>query len=208
MTSGSAVKRDQHREQTVAAVRQAREAADRRGRLLRIAATVLGVLVAAGLITAGLLSARPTQQVATRVAPDFTLPGSDGSSVTLSALRGKPVLLYFSEGAGCDACLVQMQKIEQDPAFAARGVTVVPIVMNTAAQINADRQRLEVRSAFYLDDGTVSKEYDVLGKGMHAGLPGHGFVLVNPAGQQVWAAEYPSMWLAPDQLLKEVSSRL
>ncbi|BDO42278.1 redoxin domain-containing protein [Cellulomonas sp. NTE-D12] len=208
MTSGSAVKRDQHREQAVAAVRQAREDAARRGRLLRIAATVLGVLVAAGLITAGLLSARPTQQVVTRAAPDFTLPGSDGSSVTLSALRGKPVLLYFSEGAGCDACLVQMQTIEQDPAFATKGVTVVPIVMNTAAQINADRQRLGVRSAFYLDDGTVSKEYDVLGKGMHAGLPGHGFVLVNPAGQQVWAAEYPSMWLAPDQLLKEVGSRL
>lgn len=48
----------------------------------------------------------------------------------------------------------------------------------------------------------------MLGKGMHAGLPGHGFVLVTPAGQQVWAAEYPSMWFAPDQLLKEVTSYL
>ena len=208
MTSGSAVKRDQHREEAVAAARKTHEDAARRRRLIRVAASILGVLVVAGVITAGLLSARPTQQVAVRTAPDFTLPGSDGSSVTLSALRGKPVLLYFSEGAGCDACLVQMQKIEQDPAFATAGITILPIVMNTADQINADRQRLEVKSAFYLDNGTVSKEYDVLGKGMHAGLPGHGFVLVNPAGQQVWAAEYPSMWLAPDQLLKEVTSRL
>ncbi|HEY3546572.1 MAG TPA: hypothetical protein VGK17_10825 [Propionicimonas sp.] len=56
--------------------------------------------------------------------------------------------------------------------------------------------------------GHVSKAYDVLGKGMHAGLPGHGFVLVNAAGQQVWSAEYPSMYLAPDVLLKEVISRL
>ena len=28
-------------------------------------------------------------------APDFTLPADDGSQVTLSALRGKPVVLFF-----------------------------------------------------------------------------------------------------------------
>ena len=28
-------------------------------------------------------------------APDFTLPADDGSRVTLSALRGKPVVLFF-----------------------------------------------------------------------------------------------------------------
>ena len=208
MTSGSAVKRDQHRQEVVAAALKARVAAERRHRITRIAAWVVGVLVVAGLVTAGLLSARPTQDVATRMAPDFTLTATDGKSVTLSALRGKPVLLYFSEGAGCDACLVQMQKIEQDPAFATAGITILPIVMNTADQINPDRERIGVKSAFYLDDGKVSKAYDVLGKGMHAGLPGHGFVLINTAGKQVWSAEYPSMYLAPDALLKEVTSRL
>jgi len=28
-------------------------------------------------------------------APDFTLPNQDGEPVTLSSLRGKPVVLYF-----------------------------------------------------------------------------------------------------------------
>jgi len=28
-------------------------------------------------------------------APDFTLTADDGSNVTLSALRGKPVVLFF-----------------------------------------------------------------------------------------------------------------
>ena len=28
-------------------------------------------------------------------APDFTLAADDGTSVTLSALRGKPVVLFF-----------------------------------------------------------------------------------------------------------------
>ena len=28
-------------------------------------------------------------------APDFTLPADDGTKITLSALRGSPVVLYF-----------------------------------------------------------------------------------------------------------------
>jgi peroxiredoxin Q/BCP len=30
-----------------------------------------------------------------QLAPDFTLPADDGSKVTLSALRGKQVVLFF-----------------------------------------------------------------------------------------------------------------
>jgi len=30
--------------------------------------------------------------------PDFTLPNQDGEPVTLSSLRGKPVVLYLSQG--------------------------------------------------------------------------------------------------------------
>ena len=38
------------------------------------------------------------------MAPDFTLHAQDGNAVTLSALRGRPVLLYFyprDETPGC-----------------------------------------------------------------------------------------------------------
>ena len=45
-----------------------------------------------------LTSRQQTSSVA-RVAPDFTLTNTSGASVTLSALRGKNVLLYFKEGA-------------------------------------------------------------------------------------------------------------
>lgn len=36
----------------------------------------------------------------------------------------------------------------------------------------------------------------------------HGFVLIDPAGAQLWQGEYPSMWLDPDNLLREATSRL
>lgn len=196
MTSGSSTRKARERE-----VAEARAVAAVRRRRLTVLATLVVALVAVAVVTAGLLSARPRQSDAVRVAPDFTLPASDGSQVTLSDLRGRPVLLYFSEGAGCDACLVQMTKIEADPGFADAGITVVPIVMNTAEEINADRERLDVTSPFLLDDGTVSQEYGTLGTGMHAGLPGHGFVLVDAQGNQVWSGDYPSMWVDPADLL-------
>jgi hypothetical protein len=65
-----------------------------------------------------------------------------------------------------------------------------------------------VTTPFLLDDGTVSRAYGTLGKGMHAGLPGHSFVLIDANGIQRWYGEYPSMWLAPSDLLKEIRTRL
>ena len=208
MTSGSATKRAKELQETLHQVQSVQDAARRRHRLIVGGIWTVAVLVVVGLITAALLSARPQESTASRVAPDFTLANSDGGSVTLSALRGHPVLLYFSEGAGCDACIVQQAKIEADPGFAAAGITELPIVMNTADQINADRQRLGAKSPFLLDDGTVSKEYGTLGTGMHAGLPGHGFVLVDANGNQVWKGDYPSMWIDPAQLLSLVRAHL
>lgn len=40
-------------------------------------------------------------------APDFTLPDQDGSEVTLSELRGRPVVLYFFPKADTPGCTAQ-----------------------------------------------------------------------------------------------------
>jgi len=50
-------------------------------------------------------------------APDFTLPADDGSTVTLTALRGSPVVLYFyprDDTPGCtkEACALRDRKTE------------------------------------------------------------------------------------------------
>jgi len=41
------------------------------------------------------------------IAPDFTLPSSDGGSVSLSGLRGKPVVLYFYPKDDTSGCTTQ-----------------------------------------------------------------------------------------------------
>jgi len=59
-----------------------------------------------------------------------------------------------------------------------------------------------------LDGGAVSKAYGTIGTGMHANLPGHGFVLIDAKGVQRWYGNYPSMWITPQALLDEVLKRL
>lgn len=208
MTSGSATKRAKERQEALESVRADQHAQQQRRRLLIGGAWGVVALLVVGLIAAALWSARPQTSDATRVAPDFTLSDSEGGSVTLSDLRGAPVLLYFNEGAGCDACIQQQTQIEAEPGFEQAGITVLPIVMNTAEQINADRERLGATTPFLLDDGTVSEEYGTLGTGMHEGLPGHGFVLIDADGNQVWQGDYPSMWIEPSELLDIVKNEL
>lgn len=168
-----------------------------------------GALAVLAVIAGMLITSQTTSAATSRPAPDFTLSTTSDTTISLSALRGRPVLLYFNEGAGCGACIMQMTEIEKQKAdFEALGVTVLPIVMNTKADIAADMARYGATTPFLLDDGTVSKAYGTLGKGMHAELPGHSFVLIDADGVQRWYGEYPSMWLAPGDLLTEVRRHL
>ena len=193
--------------EAVARTEAARQAQTRKRRRTLIGAAA--TLSIAAVIGAGMLTSRPTDTTTVRTAPDFTLTTTAGQQVHLADYRGKNVILYFSEGAGCQSCLMQMGQIEkQRAAFDKAGFTVLPIVMNTRDQITADMAANGVATPFLLDDGTVSAAYGTLGKGMHAGLPGHSFVLIDAQGQQRWYGEYPSMWLAPDQLLAQATSHL
>ena len=171
----------------------------------------MGLVLVAGIITAGLLSSKPQDQTAgtPTPAPTFTLTDTTGDRVDLAGFRGRNVILYFSEGAGCQSCLLQMAQIENKQAeFDAANITVLPIVMNTKDQITADMAANNVQTPFLLDDGTVSTEYGTIGRGMHAGLPGHSFVVIDTNGMQRWYGEYPSMWLEPADLLAKAQAAL
>ena len=197
--------RTERRERADAVLAQSNRAEQRMRRI------IWGVVLVAlaGIVTAMLLTSQPQSSSQIRTAPDFSLTDTSGVEHTLADHRGENVLLYFNEGAGCQSCIVQMGEIEkQAKAFAAEDITVLPIVMNSREQILADMELNGVKTPFLLDDGTVSDAYGTLGKGMHAGLPGHSFVLIDGEGQQRWYGEYPSMWLEPTALLDKVRNRL
>lgn len=182
-----------------------RLARHRRTRRLVTIAVTIAVLA---LVALALAKAVPTSGSSATAAPNFSLKTTAGTTVSLSDYRGKPVLLYFNEGAGCAACTVQMAQIERDAAFQASGIAVLPIVMNAAAEITPDLQQYGVKTPYLLDDGSASKAYGALGTGMHEGLPGHGFVLVDKDGVKRWFGNYPSMFVSPADLLSQVRAHL
>jgi peroxiredoxin len=207
MTSKTATRRDDaHRRELLAATRRGQA---RRGRRRHLLLWAVGLVAVAAVLAAMMASSRPSSSAAARPAPDFTLTDTAGRPVHLADFRGHNVVLYFSEGAGCGSCLQQMATIEKDPAaFTQADVTVLPIVMNTRDQISRDMATYGVATPFLLDDGTVSKAYGVLGKGMHPGLPGHSFVLIDATGAQRWYGEYPSMFVSAPDLLTQVRQHL
>ena len=63
-----------------------------------------------------------------QAAPDFTLPDQDGADVTLSGLRGQPVLLYFYPRDETPGCTIQAQHIrDRWGEFTERGVAVLGV---------------------------------------------------------------------------------
>ncbi len=169
-------------------------------------------LVIAGLAAAALLSTRShsLQASVARTAPGFTLTSTSGTRVSLASYRGHDVVLFFNEGVGCDACFYQMREFEQHAAeLRSAGITILPIVMDPASQVRQEMTAFGIRTPYLIDaEGTVSRAYGVLGKGMHAGLPGHGFVLIDARGTERWYGEYPSMYLSAAGLIKQVRAHL
>jgi peroxiredoxin Q/BCP len=67
-------------------------------------------------------------------APDFTLPDQDGNEVTLSELRGQPVVLYFFPKADTPGCTAQACGVRDHRSdYEGSGARVVGVSPDTVA---------------------------------------------------------------------------
>ena len=98
------------------------------------------------------------------LAPDFTLPDQDKRPVTLSALRGTPVLLVFYPLAFSGTCTTEMCAIRDDwSAFERRGVRVLGISVDSTHVLAAWRREQGFAHDFLSDrwpTGAVARLYD------------------------------------------------
>lgn len=70
------------------------------------------------------------------LAPDFTLPTADGGSVTLSALRGSHVIVYFYPAAGTPGCTLEAVNFRDSSALlAAAGYRLVGVSPDSTARL-------------------------------------------------------------------------
>jgi thioredoxin-dependent peroxiredoxin len=94
-------------------------------------------------------------------APDFTLPADDGGKVKLSALRGKPVVLYWypkDDTPGCtkEACAFRDQK----KSLAKLGAAVLGISADDVASHARFRDKYDLNFPLLADvDHKVAEKY-------------------------------------------------
>ena len=97
------------------------------------------------------------------VAPDFTMPTDGGGAVTLSTLRGKPVVLYFypkDDTSGCTAEACGFR--DAFPDYGKTGAVVIGVSRDSVASHDRFKKKHGLPFILASDaDGKVTERYGV-----------------------------------------------
>jgi peroxiredoxin len=123
------------------------------------------------------------------LAPDFTLPSTAGSNVTLSSLRGQKVLLAFFPLAFTGTCTAELCAFSTDfEQFRTAGTHVLPISVDSVPTLKEfkakEKMTIDLLSDFKRD---VSRAYGVLLEDKF--FSKRAYVLIDESGKIKWAHE-------------------
>ena len=97
-------------------------------------------------------------------APDFSLPATGNRTISLHALRGHPVVLYFYPKDSTPGCTQEGQDFQALAGeFAARDALILGVSRDSVVS----HERFHAKQGFTFDllsdpDGTVCRAYDVI----------------------------------------------
>jgi peroxiredoxin len=183
---------------------------DRSGWIWWSGALVVAVAVAAVILLAAGKSGKSKPaggRVSSGPAPAFSERDvSTGAPITSAGLRGKDVLLFFSEGVMCQACFEQIQSLQQRSAeLRRRGLTLINITTDPPNALLEAVREYGIQTPMISDESrTMSDAYGATGQGMHPDTDGHTFVLVDRSGRIRWRKDYTTMFVPPDKLFSEI----
>jgi peroxiredoxin len=139
-------------------------------------------------------------------APDFTLPSTSGTDVTLSRLRGRNVLLAFFPLAFTGVCTTEMCAFSTDYSqFQSANTEVLPISVDSIPTLREfkvkERLTLDLLSDFKRD---VSRTYGTLLEDKF--FSNRAYVLIDRAGAVRWtfAEATPGTRRENGELLKAI----
>ncbi|MFO1184276.1 MAG: peroxiredoxin [Bauldia sp.] len=128
------------------------------------------------------------------LAPDFTLPTNGGGSVTLSALRGRPVIVYFYPADDTPGCTIEANDFSRSkPLFDKLGVEIIGISPDSAESHDKFCRKYDLSIRLAADEGNrVASAYGSYGEKLTFGRRHTGVLrttfLVDRQGRiaQIW----------------------
>lgn len=130
-------------------------------------------------------------------APDFTLSDQDGEEVTLSELRGQPVVLYFYPRADTPGCTTQACGIRDNHSeYEAANATVLGVSPDTVEDVSKFHEKHSLNFQLLADpDHDVAELYGV-------------WVEKNMYGRKYWGNERTTFLIDPDGVVTDVLRRV
>ena len=108
-------------------------------------------------------------------APDFALPASGGRSVSLSAMKGKPFVLYFYPKADTPGCTREACAFEEAlPALGKIGIAVIGVSRDPMKPIEAFAQKYGL--SFPLASDTEGKAAEAYGTWVEKSMYGRKYM--------------------------------
>lgn len=179
---------------------------------------LLGLLAAVALVGATfLVGGKKDANAAGPIRVGQTAPAVSGRDVLTGRLfdskqlNGKDVLYYLNEGVMCQACLVQIQALQQHAGeLKSRGLMLVSITNDDATTLATAGRDYRITTPLISDTSRrITMSFGVLGGipagvGMHGDTANHTFVLVDGTGTVRFVEDYPSMWVDVKTLLQQL----
>lgn len=151
-------------------------------------------------------SASSTIPSAGQTAPDFTLKSTSGENITLSSLRGKPVLIAFFPLAFTSTCTAELCEMRDDhDEFETRGITTLPISVDSVDSLKEYKAKYGMHTDLLSDfKREVSRKYGVLNEERF--FSNRAYFLIDRDGVVRWAhvEEHPGLRRTDAEILAQV----
>ena len=145
-------------------------------------------------------------------APQFSLQDRNGNTYTPESLKGKNVVMFFSEGLACyPACWNQIAQFGLDDRFNAQDTVALSVVLDSPEdwqKITQKMDGIDKANIVFDKDGQISRTFGMMsvGSSMRQGTsPGHTYVIIDKAGVVRYVFDDPSMAVRNDQIALELA---